>query len=147
MTTDHRHCLRSQRPLPPPQIATVTAANRRFSLSSLVFHEWRSKSQAVQGSKSPDDWECFLDYLGCLLEDDSSWCNGADTDPIHPSKSVDCKLTHLSDEVFDSRILIAPAFVQKLFAEANTDSTRCPYLANLEIERRNSCLEREMMTN
>ncbi|KAF5954340.1 hypothetical protein HYC85_007196 [Camellia sinensis] len=84
----------------------------------------------------PDDWECFLDYLGCLLEDDSSWCNGANSDPIHPSKSVDCKLAHLSDEVFDSRILIASAFVQKLFAEASTDSARCPYLANLEIERR-----------
>ncbi|KAI8015438.1 N-terminal acetyltransferase B complex auxiliary subunit NAA25, partial [Camellia lanceoleosa] len=37
---------------------------------------------------------------------------------------------------FDSRILIAPAFVQKLFAESSTDSARCPYLANLEIERR-----------
>ncbi|GMP48989.1 hypothetical protein CsSME_00016140 [Camellia sinensis var. sinensis] len=84
----------------------------------------------------PDDWECFLDYLGCLLEDDSSWCNGANSDPIYPSKSVDCKLAHLSDEVFDSRILIASAFVQKLFAEASTDSARCPYLANLEIERR-----------
>ncbi|KAL7264217.1 hypothetical protein ACSBR1_002217 [Camellia fascicularis] len=84
----------------------------------------------------PDDWECFLDYLGCLLEDDSSWCNGANSDPIHPSKSVDCKLAHLSDEVFDSRILIASAFVQKLFAEASIDSARCPYLANLEIERR-----------
>ncbi|CAL5433799.1 unnamed protein product [Camellia sinensis] len=84
----------------------------------------------------PSICECFLDYLGCLLEDDSSWCNGADSDPIHPSKSVDCKLAHLSDEVFDSHILIAPAFVQKLFAEASTDSARCPYLANLEIERR-----------
>ncbi|KAL7187189.1 hypothetical protein ACSBR1_037292 [Camellia fascicularis] len=80
--------------------------------------------------------ESLSSVLGCLLEDDSSWCNGADSDPIHPSKSVDCKLAHLSDEVFDSRILIAPAFVQKLFAEASTDSARCPYLANLEIERR-----------
>ncbi|KAL7219312.1 hypothetical protein ACSBR2_012396 [Camellia fascicularis] len=80
--------------------------------------------------------ESLSSVLGCLLEDDSSWCNGADSDPIHPSKSVDCKLAHLSDEVFDSCILIAPAFVQKLFAEASTDSARCPYLANLEIERR-----------
>ncbi|CAL5425758.1 unnamed protein product [Camellia sinensis] len=79
--------------------------------------------------------ESLSSVLGCLLEDDSSWCNGTDSDPIHPSKSVDCKLAHLSDE-FDSRILIAPAFVQKLFAEASTDSARCPYLANLEIERR-----------
>ncbi|CAL5368872.1 unnamed protein product [Camellia sinensis] len=84
--------------------------------------------------------ECFLDYLGCLLEDDSSWCNGADSDPIHPSKSVDCKLAHLSDEVVHILILalhkLLFAFVQKLFAEASTDSARCPYLANLEIERR-----------
>ncbi|CAL5321232.1 unnamed protein product [Camellia sinensis] len=71
--------------------------------------------------------ESLSSVLGCLLEDDSSWCNGTDSDPIHPSKSVDCKLAHLSDEV---------SFVQKLFAEASTDSARCPYLANLEIERR-----------
>lgn len=47
-------------------------------------------------SGSPDDWECFLHYIGCLLEDDSSWCNG---DPIHRSNPLDCKLPHLTDEV------------------------------------------------
>ncbi|XP_052190643.1 N-terminal acetyltransferase B complex auxiliary subunit NAA25 isoform X2 [Diospyros lotus] len=84
----------------------------------------------------PDDWEYFLHYLGCLLQDDSSWCNGTNGDPIHPSKSVDCKLSHLTDEVFDSCIANASAFVQKLLASASNDSVRCPHLAKLEIERR-----------
>ncbi|KAK9279563.1 hypothetical protein L1049_013242 [Liquidambar formosana] len=84
----------------------------------------------------PDDWECFLHYLSCLLEDDSSWCNGAISDPIHPPKCVNCKFSHLTDELFDSRISDASAFVQKLQAEANNDCARGPYLANLEIERR-----------
>ncbi|KAF7119591.1 hypothetical protein RHSIM_Rhsim13G0064100 [Rhododendron simsii] len=81
----------------------------------------------------PDDWECFLHYLGCLLEDDSSWCNG---DPIHRSNPLDCKLSHLTDEVFDARMSNASALVQKLLASASNDVIRCPYLANLEIERR-----------
>ncbi|KAJ6758193.1 N-ALPHA-ACETYLTRANSFERASE 25 NATB AUXILIARY SUBUNIT [Salix koriyanagi] len=47
----------------------------------------------------PDDWECFLHYLGCLLEDGSSWSNGVHNDPINPQKSVDCKVSQLPDEV------------------------------------------------
>ncbi|KAJ0084133.1 hypothetical protein Patl1_30998 [Pistacia atlantica] len=85
---------------------------------------------------SPDDWECFLHYLGCLLEDDSSWCNGANSDPIHPPKLVDCKFSHLTDEMFDSRILDASTFVQKLIADTTNNLLRGPSLANLEIERR-----------
>ncbi|XP_042485125.1 N-terminal acetyltransferase B complex auxiliary subunit NAA25-like [Macadamia integrifolia] len=84
----------------------------------------------------PDDWECFLNYLGCLLEDDSSWCGGTIKDQIYPPKFMDCKLSHLTNEVFDSRILKASCFVQKLREEANNGSIRCPYLATLEIERR-----------
>ncbi|KAL7173086.1 hypothetical protein ACSBR2_032536 [Camellia fascicularis] len=84
----------------------------------------------------PDDFECFLHYLDCLLEDESSWCSGANGDSIHSSKSVDCKILQLTDEVFDSRISNASAFVQKLMASATNESIRCPYLANLEIERR-----------
>ncbi|KAK3015669.1 hypothetical protein RJ639_007506 [Escallonia herrerae] len=84
----------------------------------------------------PDDWECFLHYLGCLLEDDGSWCKDATIDLIHPSKSVDCKHLYLTDEVFDSRISNASAFAQKLLGEASSDSIRCPHLATLEIERR-----------
>ncbi|XWS74406.1 hypothetical protein CRYUN_Cryun02cG0213300 [Craigia yunnanensis] len=83
-----------------------------------------------------DDWEAFLHYLGCLFEDDSSWSNET---IIHPPKFVKCKLTHLTDEVFDSRVSNASAFVQKLQAEASNDSLRNPYLAHLEIERR-KCL-------
>lgn len=37
---------------------------------------------------------------------------------------------------FDSRISDASAFLQKLQATPSNDSIRCPYLANLEIERR-----------
>ncbi|KAM7496400.1 hypothetical protein LguiA_020814 [Lonicera macranthoides] len=84
----------------------------------------------------PDDWECFLHYLGCLLEDDSSWCKDVNGDAIHPPKSVDCKLAHLSDDLFESRISDASAFVQTLTEKVGSDCIRCPYLANLEIERR-----------
>lgn len=84
----------------------------------------------------PDDWECFLNYLSCLLEDDSRWCSKTVTDQIHPSNFVDCKLSHLTDTMFDSQIEIASQFVQKLENESSSDFVRCPYLANLEIERR-----------
>lgn len=84
----------------------------------------------------PDDWECFLNYLSCLLEDDSRWCSKKVIGQIHPSNYVDCKLSHLTDIMFDSQMEIASQFVQKLQNEASSDFVRCPYLANLEIERR-----------
>ncbi|XVE58959.1 hypothetical protein DITRI_Ditri05aG0005000 [Diplodiscus trichospermus] len=86
-----------------------------------------------------DDWEAFLHYLGCLFEDDSSWSNETINASIHPSKFLECKFTHLTDEVFDSRVSNASAIVQKLQADAHNDSIRNPYLAHLEIERR-KCL-------
>ncbi|KAK7281433.1 hypothetical protein RIF29_09421 [Crotalaria pallida] len=46
----------------------------------------------------PDDWECLLHYLGCLLEDGSIWCDEAVNDPVHPPKFVNCKVSHLTDE-------------------------------------------------
>lgn len=55
---------------------------------------------------------------------------------------MECKLTHLTDEVFDSCVENASAFVQKLQAEASNDSLRNPYLSHLEIERR-KCLFRK----
>ncbi|CAK8566015.1 unnamed protein product [Lathyrus sativus] len=84
----------------------------------------------------PDDWECFLHYLGCLLEDGSIWCNEAVNDPVHPPKFVSCKVSHLTDEQFDSRISIASAFILKLQTDTSDSSVRCPYLATIEIERR-----------
>lgn len=60
---------------------------------------------------SPDDWECFLHYLGCLLDDDSNWCDRATTDPIHPPKFVECKISNLTDEV----VQITLAFILYLF--------------------------------
>lgn len=84
----------------------------------------------------PDDWECFLHYLGCLLEDDSNWCAEASIDPIHPPKKVLCKISPLADELFDSRISNASAFIQRLQEDSINKLLRGPFLANLEIERR-----------
>lgn len=47
---------------------------------------------------SPDDWEGFLHYLACLLEDGSIWSDEAVNDPVHPPKFVNCKVSHLTDE-------------------------------------------------
>ncbi|KAI3507935.1 hypothetical protein L1887_22932 [Cichorium endivia] len=84
----------------------------------------------------PDDWECFLHYLGCLLEDDCSLPMVANSPSIQVSTSMDCQHRHLTDDVFDSRISRASEFVEKLKSEAGSDSIRNPDLANLEIERR-----------
>ncbi|KAL1348752.1 hypothetical protein HN51_024889 [Arachis hypogaea] len=85
---------------------------------------------------SPDDWECFLNYLACLMEDGSIWCEEAVNDPVHPPKFVQCKVSHLTDEQFDSQISNASDFIQKLQDDTTNNSMRCPYLANIEIERR-----------
>ncbi|KAB1202229.1 Phagocyte signaling-impaired protein [Morella rubra] len=85
---------------------------------------------------SPDDWESFLHYLGCLLEDDSNWCNVVLDNSISPTKLMDCKISHLADDMFDSRISDAEGFIQKLQADTSDSTIRGPYLANLEVERR-----------
>ncbi|CAN8253181.1 unnamed protein product [Cochlearia groenlandica] len=85
---------------------------------------------------SPDDWECFLQYLGCLLEDDGIWKNLDNIDQIHPTKHIECKLSHLTEEMFDSRISIASDLVQKLQRDTENTNLRGPHLAELEIERR-----------
>ncbi|XP_074367658.1 N-terminal acetyltransferase B complex auxiliary subunit NAA25 isoform X2 [Apium graveolens] len=84
----------------------------------------------------PDDWECFQNYLSCLIGDDSNWIKGAQDNSIYLPNSADCKNLHLTDEMFDSRISRASDFVSKLAENASNDSIRCPYLASLEIERR-----------
>ncbi|KAL9235235.1 hypothetical protein vseg_010013 [Gypsophila vaccaria] len=84
----------------------------------------------------PDDWECFLHYLGCLLEDDEqSWFDGSASGTRCPPKSV-AKPSHITDDQFKSRVEEAMAFVQKLETEVSGDPLRGPYLASLEIERR-----------
>ncbi|XP_023006933.1 N-terminal acetyltransferase B complex auxiliary subunit NAA25-like [Cucurbita maxima] len=84
----------------------------------------------------PDDWECFLHYLSCLLEDDSNWCTEASIDPIHLPKKVLCKISPLAEELFNSRISNASAVIQRLQEDDNNKFLRGPFLANLEIERR-----------
>ncbi|EOA12899.1 hypothetical protein CARUB_v10025873mg [Capsella rubella] len=85
---------------------------------------------------SPDDWECFLHYLGCLLEDDSIWKHFDNVDQIHPTKHIECKFSHLTEEMFDSRISSASDLVLKLQKDTENSNLRGPYLAELEIEKR-----------
>ncbi|XP_019092748.1 PREDICTED: phagocyte signaling-impaired protein-like isoform X2 [Camelina sativa] len=85
---------------------------------------------------SPDDWECFLHYLGCLLEDDSIWKYFDNIDQIHPTKHIECKFSHLTEEMFDSRISSASDLVLKLQIDTENSNLRGPYLAGLEIEKR-----------
>ncbi|XP_074301820.1 N-terminal acetyltransferase B complex auxiliary subunit NAA25-like isoform X1 [Silene latifolia] len=82
----------------------------------------------------PDDWECFLHYLGCLLEDDNSWCDGSASGTRCPI-SVD-KPSHITDDLFNNRVQAALSFVQKLQTKNSGDPKRGPDLACLEIERR-----------
>lgn len=49
-------------------------------------------------SGSPDDWECFQHYLGCLLEDDRILCNGPAEDRLHASGHVEHQPLSLADE-------------------------------------------------
>ncbi|MCL7030148.1 hypothetical protein MKW94_008926 [Papaver nudicaule] len=49
---------------------------------------------------SPDDWECFLNDLGRLLEHDSQWCGATTDNLIHPPLVLACKLSQLSDYEF-----------------------------------------------
>ncbi|KAH9624384.1 hypothetical protein KSS87_011895 [Heliosperma pusillum] len=83
----------------------------------------------------PDDWECFLHYLGCLLEDDKSWSDGSGGATRSPPVSVD-KPSHISDDLFSSRLQDALSFVQKLQTDNSGEPKRGPDLACLEIERR-----------
>ncbi|KAL9320101.1 hypothetical protein ACSQ67_011940 [Phaseolus vulgaris] len=53
-----------------------------------------------------------------------------------PPKFVNCEVSHLTEEEFDSQISIASACVQKLLADTVNNLIRCPYLATIEIERR-----------
>ncbi|ESQ42535.1 hypothetical protein EUTSA_v10012545mg [Eutrema salsugineum] len=85
---------------------------------------------------SPDDWECFLYYLGCLLEDDSIWKYFNNIDQIHPTKHIECKFSHLTEEMFDFRISSASDLVQKLQRETENTNVRGPHLAEIEIEKR-----------
>ncbi|CAO2840025.1 unnamed protein product [Amaranthus hypochondriacus] len=83
----------------------------------------------------PDDWECFLHYLGCLFEDDQSWFNVSSSETRCPPGSVE-KLPHITDDVLNSRIQDALDFVRKLESEDSGDPKRGLPLAYLEIERR-----------
>lgn len=48
---------------------------------------------------------------------------------------------------FDSRIARAASFVEKLLASTSDGLIRCPYLANLELERRKQLRGKENIDN
>ncbi|GER30478.1 tetratricopeptide repeat protein [Striga asiatica] len=81
----------------------------------------------------PGDWECFLQYIGCLLEDASIFVKEAD--PMNIPNSIRCTNLQISEEHFDSRMSDAVNFIQKLMVEEINKSERCLFLARLEIER------------
>lgn len=82
-----------------------------FFSGHFIFIYWFWTLILFLSSGSPDDWECFLHYLGCLLEDDSNWCNRDNTDPIHPLKFVECKISSLADEMVQITLLFVFCFV------------------------------------
>ncbi|KAL9266110.1 N-terminal acetyltransferase B complex auxiliary subunit NAA25-like protein [Drosera capensis] len=83
----------------------------------------------------PDDWECFLQYLSCVLDDDKSWCfEPAGKQIVFPALTDN--LLPIPDDVFDSRITYALAFVKKLQVAGRGETVRGPFLADIEIERR-----------
>ncbi|XP_042418607.1 N-terminal acetyltransferase B complex auxiliary subunit NAA25-like isoform X2 [Zingiber officinale] len=87
----------------------------------------------------PDDWEVFLCYLGCLLEDDLNWLKMDATMQICSPSFDDngaCKANHLSNDEFNSRISSAVSLVQRLQTDCNGSFVRGAFLANIEIERR-----------
>ncbi|XP_042413928.1 N-terminal acetyltransferase B complex auxiliary subunit NAA25-like isoform X1 [Zingiber officinale] len=87
----------------------------------------------------PDDWEVFLCYLGCLLEDDLNWLKMDATMQICSPSFDDngaCKANHLSNDEFNSRISSAVSLVQRLQTDCNGGFVRGAFLANIEIERR-----------
>lgn len=84
----------------------------------------------------PDDWESFLHYLGCFLEDDIVWSTSMITDQNISPNFADTQACNLTEEVFDERISNALSFIEKLQLEVANDYVRCPFLATIEIEKR-----------
>nr|CAD1839857.1 unnamed protein product [Ananas comosus var. bracteatus] len=87
----------------------------------------------------PDDWDSFLNYLGCLLEDNTNCFKASTASHTSLPSSVDSQVpkeTHLSEELFDSRLSSALSVVEKLQKDGHDDCVRGPYLATIEIERR-----------
>ncbi|CAN6333458.1 unnamed protein product [Urochloa humidicola] len=86
----------------------------------------------------PDDWESFLHYIGCLLENDVNLPKPCTGEHTCPSCSVDSALsnkTSLSQELVESRLTSALSFVQRLQENNSSNCVRGPHLANIEIER------------
>ncbi|OAY65690.1 N-alpha-acetyltransferase 25, NatB auxiliary subunit, partial [Ananas comosus] len=76
---------------------------------------------------------------GCLLEDNTNCFKASTASHTCLPSSVDSQVpkeTHLSEELFDSRLSSALSVVEKLQKDGHDDCVRGPYLATIEIERR-----------
>lgn len=86
-----------------------------------------------------DDWEAFLQYLSCSLEDGSAsnikdirTQNYLEPDAMPNS----CLSSSLREEEFDLRVSDVRSFIQKLQENNVHEVRRGPFLANIEIEKR-----------
>lgn len=86
-----------------------------------------------------DDWEAFLQYLSCSLEDGSA-SNIKDIrtqNYIEPDAMPNsCLSSSLREEEFDLRVSDVRSFIQKLQENNVHEVRRGPFLANIEIEKR-----------
>eukprot|EP01018_Ginkgo_biloba_P000164 Gb_27006 [translate_table: standard] len=104
-------------------------------------HEYADAANILQKvlETCSDDWEIFLQYLDCLLEDDSAGHKKTinTEDHFQPGiRSDACTSTSLTEEEFDLRISNVRSFIQKLQNKEVHDVRRGPFLANLELEKR-----------
>lgn len=76
---------------------TLAIRMHYFIEISMVFHLQTSVLIFFHLSGSPDDWECFQHYLGCLLEDERSLCNGPAEDKSPVSGNVEHQFSSLGD--------------------------------------------------
>lgn len=86
-----------------------------------------------------DDWEAFLQYLGCSLEDGSAH-NIVDINTEHSlqpdTRPNSCLSSSLSEEEFDLRVSDVRLFIQKLQEKDVHEVRRGPFLVNIELEKR-----------
>lgn len=85
-----------------------------------------------------DDWEAFLHYLSCSLEDGSaSDIKDIKTQNyVEPDARPNSLSSSLREEEFDLRVSEVRSFIQKLQENNVHEVRRGPFLANIEVEKR-----------
>ncbi|KAH9309985.1 hypothetical protein KI387_037896, partial [Taxus chinensis] len=114
----------------------------------LIFgHEYAAAEKVLRNVLETcfDDWEVFLQYLDCSLEDDSASKRSINAQNHHQSdigtnSSLSTSLTEeesrCSVGLFDKRISDVRSFIKKLQQMEVHEFRRGPFLANVEIEKR-----------